>query len=304
VVPTPSSVGASGTASGSATARPLEALLTIRGAPDRFIGDPNGLAVDAQGRIYVGENNPGGTVHVFDPQGQLLATWGGGQGQAPGQFDYITALAVDSLGNVYVADFNNTRVQKFDHDAQFLAQWATEAPAGPTGLALDQAGNAYVLNHRLHTHYIQQFNSGGVLVRAWGETGSESGQFAAGARSRPEQITTDMSNHVFATDPNNARLQEFDTNGTFRSSFGTEGHGDSQFSRGSGPIGVAVDNVGYVYASDFSDSEGAIQKFDASGRLLAKWKNVGQARLIVVDKDGDLYVADSNSRTIVKYGQQ
>src|SRR5437868_2040145 len=82
----------------------------------------------------------GGVVHVFDPQGKPLATWGGGPGSGDGQFNYITALAVDEQGNVYVADFENARIQKFDALGQFLTQWPTESPAGPTGLAVDSAG--------------------------------------------------------------------------------------------------------------------------------------------------------------------
>ncbi len=113
----------------SAAAR-LEALLTISGDPEPFVGLPNALAVDRLGNIYVGEGSGGGKVHKFDAQGKPLDTWGGGPGSGEGQFDYITALAVDERANVYAADFNNRRIQKFDEHAHFLTQWSTEAPTG------------------------------------------------------------------------------------------------------------------------------------------------------------------------------
>jgi streptogramin lyase len=131
----------------------LEPMLTLAGTPEPFGALPNGLAVDRLGNIYVGEDSVGGhggVVHVFDPQGQPLATWGGGPGSGEGQFNFITALAVDELGNVYVADFENTRIQKFDARGQFLTQWRTEAPVGPEGIAVDSAGHVYVTNHGQH----------------------------------------------------------------------------------------------------------------------------------------------------------
>jgi virginiamycin B lyase len=231
----------------------LEPLQTLTGSPEPFAALPNGLAVDHQGNIYVGEdsvNGVGGHVHVFDAQCKPLATWGGGPGSGAGQFNYITALAVDEQDNVYVADFENTRIQKFDAQGQFLTQWATESPAGPTGLALDSAGHVYVLNHRRHDHYVQKFDTSGRLLLEWGANGSGPGEFIGPASGGPGSVAVDADGNIYATDPNNYRVQKFDPDGNILTAFGSIGQGPGQFI--AGPYGLAVDAAGHVYASDLT----------------------------------------------------
>jgi streptogramin lyase len=234
-------------------------------------------------------------VHVFDSQGNPLATWGGGTGSGEGQFNFITALAVDEQGNVYVADFENTRLQKFDARGQFVTQWPTEPPAGPKGIALDSAGNVYVVSNYRHDHYIQKFDASGHLLLEWGGTGSGPGEFNGGASG----VAVDSFGNVFATDPNNYRVQKFDSDGNFLAAFGSVGQGQGQFR--AGPLGLAVDAAGNVYASD---ETGRVQKFDgSSGRFLDGWDHTGVTRLIAVDDRGDIFIRDDNARRIVKYRQ-
>jgi sugar lactone lactonase YvrE len=69
------------------------------------------VTVDASGRVYVaGWDN---RVQVFDSNGAYLTTIGGSWGNQPSQFRGASGVAVDSLGNVYVSDFTNARLQKF-----------------------------------------------------------------------------------------------------------------------------------------------------------------------------------------------
>jgi tripartite motif-containing protein 71 len=276
----------------------LEPVLTLAGTPDPFAAQPNGLAVDRHGNIYVGEDSVagvGGVVDVFDATGKHLATWGGGIGSGEGQFNFITALAVDEQGNVYVADFVNTRIQKFDARGQFLTQWRTEAPAGPKGIALDSAGHVYVVSNFDRHHYIQKFDASGQLLLEWGGSGHGAGEFYGGAGG----VAVDGLGHVYATDPNNFRVQKFDSEGNFLAAFGSMGHGPGQFL--SGPYGVAIDAAGNVYASDL---DGRVQKFDAlSGQFLAGWDHTGVTRLIATDDSGDIFIRDDTARTIVKFRQ-
>ena len=275
----------------------LDPVLTLAGTPEPFGALPNGLAVDRHGNIYVGEDSAGGVggvVHVFDPQGKPLATWGGGPGSGEGQFNFITALAVDELGNVYIADFQNTRIQKFDARGQFLTQWRTEPPAGPEGIALDSAGHVYVVNHGHHEHYLQKFDSSGNLLLEWGAYGTGPGEFIQSGG-----VGVDSRGNVYATDANNYRFQKFDSNGNFLAAFGSIGQGPGQFI--AGPYGLAVDAAGNVYAPETS---GRVQKFDGtSGKLLAGWDRTGVTRLIATDDRGDIFIRDDNARTVVKYRQ-
>ena len=68
-----------------------------------------GTAIDAQGNIYVSDK---GSILKFDGSGKLLGQWGK-FGSGDGEFSYPTALGIDKQGNIYVADWMNSRVQKF-----------------------------------------------------------------------------------------------------------------------------------------------------------------------------------------------
>jgi len=75
---------------------------------DQF-SDPYGLALDADGNLYVADTDHG-RVAELSAEGDLLAEWGQ-IGSGPGQFTYPEAVAVDSGGAVYVADRGNNRIQ-------------------------------------------------------------------------------------------------------------------------------------------------------------------------------------------------
>ena len=80
-------------------------------------------------------------------------------------------VAVDGSGNVYVADTDNHRVQKFDSDGNFLTKWGTQGKGDgqffePFGVAVDGLGNVYVAD--LANSLIQKFDSDGNFLKKWG----------------------------------------------------------------------------------------------------------------------------------------
>ena len=76
----------------------------------------------ADGEIYVSDGYGNSNVHRFAADGRLLATWGK-PGHGPGEFTTPHAVAVDRFGKVLVGDRENNRIEVFDREGGFLAEW-------------------------------------------------------------------------------------------------------------------------------------------------------------------------------------
>jgi sugar lactone lactonase YvrE/DNA-binding CsgD family transcriptional regulator len=271
---------------------PLVPLLVIGNGANPLHG-PNGVAVDPQGNVYIGENYLGNRILIFDRSGALIHSFGGVQGSGPGEFSYITGLTLDAAGNIYVTEALNHRVQKLDSAGRFLQEIATEQPDGPVSVILDQAGNIYVANQFPHDHAIQVFDNGGQLLREWGPRGTGDGEFTSGAG----QLALDAQGNVYASDLGNARVQKFAPDGTFLQSFGGHfGTGPGQFI--SGPYGVAVDQRGNVYGSTTS---GVIQQFAPNGQPLNRWTDTGASRILLCDGAGHLFMKEHGTNIVIEY---
>ncbi|HTR84201.1 MAG TPA: hypothetical protein VMI56_06960 [Reyranella sp.] len=83
---------------------------------------PTAAAESPDGEIYVADGYGNSHVHRFAADGRLLATWGG-PGTGPGAFTTPHAVAVDRTGRVLVGDRENNRVQVFDREGRWLAEW-------------------------------------------------------------------------------------------------------------------------------------------------------------------------------------
>jgi hypothetical protein len=91
-----------------------------------FSGEPfnrcTHTALSPQGDIYVSDGYANARVHKYSPDGKLLFSWGE-PGTDPGQFNLVHNIACDDEGWVYVADRENHRVQVFDGNGKYEAQW-------------------------------------------------------------------------------------------------------------------------------------------------------------------------------------
>jgi len=105
---------------------------------------PSDVIISKSGDIFVADGHgPGMNARIvkFDKNGKYITEWGM-PGSGPGQFGVPHAMAFDSQGRLFVADRANDRIEIFDQDGKFLAQW--KQFGRPSGLAIDKNDTIYV----------------------------------------------------------------------------------------------------------------------------------------------------------------
>ena len=189
--------------------------------------------MDHSGKVYVVDTN-NHRVQVFTGEGEFLRSWGN-EGSGEGQFTFPQGIAVDTSGNVYVADtFNNSRVQKFTLDGDFLAKWGTLGSgngqlSGPQGLAIDGLGNVYVAD--VDNNRVQVFSPDGTFLGKWGEYGRSEGQFVF-----PQDIAVDAMGNAYVLDTGNNRVQVFEVELPGPTAMATAAATPALFPRMAGPL--------------------------------------------------------------------
>ena len=252
----------------------------------------------------------GGQDYIFDGK------WGE-EGAGEGEFKFPRGVAIDTTGNVYVADVLNHRIQKFDAAGNYLIQWGSEGMRNgefkaPHGVAVDTAGNVYVADRG--NHRIQKFDLEGKFIRSWGRIqkfgperklqlpvpsrGSGDGEF-----QNPTDVAVDTAGNFYVADSWNHRVQKFNSKGNFVRSWGrlpvpSRGSGDGEFEN---PTDVAVDTAGNMYVVDRNNSR--VQKFDLHGNYKKDWEIYSELSLsgIAVDSAGNVYVGDKEITIIRKF---
>ena len=150
---------------------------------------------------------------------------------------------MDGQGRVYVLD--SDRVQVFDADGRFLAEWG-ERGFGPGqlwkpfGIGLDPDGTLLIAE--ADNSRVQRFTPEGKFLDGWGGPGSGDGQFAYAM-----DAAVDAAGRVFVTDYSNHRVQVFDRDGQFLAAWGEPGTDAGQFISA---LSVAVGGDGTVYVTD------------------------------------------------------
>jgi DNA-binding beta-propeller fold protein YncE len=111
--------------------------------PDTF-NAPSDVLVAPNRDIFVADGHGGDTnarIVKLSPEGKFIKAWGK-KGSAPGEFDAPHSLAMDSAGRLFVADRSNGRIQIFDQNGQFLAEW--KQFGRPSGLFINKQNIIYV----------------------------------------------------------------------------------------------------------------------------------------------------------------
>ena len=138
--------------------------------------------------------------------GQDAVIWGT-NGSGDGEFSNPFGVAVASDGNIYVADTDNNRIEKFTSDGVFVSERGTfgtndEEFNFPYGVAVASDGSVYVTE--VDNHRIQKFTSEGVFVSQWGTQGSDDGEFYY-----PIGVAVASDGSVYVADSENHRIQQF-----------------------------------------------------------------------------------------------
>ena len=228
---------------------------------------------------------------------QYVTQWGS-EGSGTGKFDLPGGVAVDSSGNVYVADTLNDRIQVFSSNGTFIAQFGSYGYANgqfdsPTSVAVDSSGNIYVADYG--NDRIQEFSSSYNFLTQWGVAGTGNGEF-----ENPEGVAVDSSGNVYVADTGNNRIQKFvSSTGKYITQWGGGNCTSSTCPGGSGngllngPQGVAVDSSGNVYVADTGN--GLIQTFNSSYNFVTQWGSENSGFLpwsVAVDSSDNVYAVD------------
>ena len=131
---------------------------------------PTGIALSSSGDIYVSDGYGNARVHKFTPDGTLLFSWGE-PGTAPGQFRVPHSVRVDKQERVWVCDRENSRIQIFSAQGEFISQWA-DIGGKPCDIFFGSDGILYVpIKSGHHPHGVSIFTSDGKLLARWGSQG-------------------------------------------------------------------------------------------------------------------------------------
>jgi DNA-binding beta-propeller fold protein YncE len=177
------------------------------------LGSPAGLAIDNENRLLYVSDVGLDQVLVYDadtlnPIRKIGTTGHEHELTTPGDFSKPVGVAVDSDGNLYVADTMNDRIEVFDADGQFIKTFgkAGDGPgyfARPKGVAIDSDDHIWVADGMQDR--VQVFNKEGRLLTYLGGHGNLPGQFAALCGIAFDK----KNNRVFTSEQYPGRVQEF-----------------------------------------------------------------------------------------------
>ncbi|WP_455644303.1 NHL domain-containing protein [Paenibacillus chitinolyticus] len=308
---------------------------------------PNGVALDSSGNMYIADtlNSRIRKVELSGKMSTIAGTgvteYGGDGGDAASaRLNHPIGVAVDSSGNMYIADTYNHRIRKVDASGKIstvagkgFSGYGGDGGAAtsarlhtPYGVALDSSGNMYIADTL--NNLIRKVDVSGKISTIAGTGvagyGGDGGAATSAQLNMPTEVAVDSSGNMYIADYDNHRIRKVDPSGKISTVAGTgvAGYGgdggaatSAQLNR---PTGVAVDSSRNMYIADTLNNR--IRKVDSSGKIStitgtgvqgfsgdggpATFAQLNSAFGVTVDSSGDLYIADSLNNRIRKLSGQ
>jgi uncharacterized protein (TIGR03437 family) len=305
--------------------------------------NPQSVAVDSGGNLFIGDiwNNrirkvtPAGTISTVAGNGTLGYSGDGGPATSA-ELQYPQSVAVDSGGNLFIADLYNYRIRKVT-PAGTISTVAGNGTAGfsgdggpatsaalsfPKSVAVDGAGNLFVADQ--FNNRVRKVTPAGTIstVAGNGTAGfsGDGGPAISAELNNPTGVAVDGAGNLFIADYYNNRVRKVTPAGIISS---VAGSGTAGFSGDGGPatsaelydpLGVAVDGTGNLFIADFWNSR--IREVTLAGTISTVAGNgtagfsgdggpATSAELrypsdVAVDGAGNLFIADENNNRIRK----
>ena len=293
-------------------------ITTIAGTTGGYSGDgfaatlaqlsePYGVAVDSVGNVYIADMNnncirklnTAGIITTIAGNG-VYGFSGDGGAATSAQLSYPYGVAVDSVGNVYIADTLNNRIRKVNATTQIITTIAGNDIVGgfsgdggaatsaklnaPFGLCVDSVGNVYIAdtsNNRIRkvnasTQIITTIAGNDIVEGFSGDGGAATSAKLAG----PVGVFVDSSFNVYIADTNNQRIRKVNASDQKISTIagtGATGSGGDGFAATLAqlyyPGGVCVDSAGNVYIADTFNRR--VRKITASTGIITTIAGTG-----------------------------
>src|SRR4029077_16727646 len=306
---------------------------------------PSGVAVDSGGNLYISDTNndqirmvtPAGIISAFAGTG--VGTFGGDGVAATQAYLYRPAgLAIDSAGDVFVADDWNNRVRKITPTGTIttVAGGGTGTGTGdggpatsaqlshPFGVYVDGASNIYIAEGAAQGRIRKVTAATGIIttVAGGGSSGlGDGGPATSPPLYTPSSVTIDAAGNMYIADQTNQSIRKVTTDGLIHTIAGAAGWpgfsgdgGPASAARLNSPTGAVLDGAGNILIADTGNAR--IRRIDTAGNIgtLAGNGNCGSAgdggsatsaqlcapSGLAVDATGNLFVADTGNGRVRK----